>query len=480
MVAVWAGFCSWVSIFLLIAGIAFTSMIHPFEAGIAWADDHDGDDENGNDVDDDASEVDDDGTGNAKDDDANEDVRDTGTNKPTDTPVKRKPKALETAPKASAAAVPAPQSAPDEIVVTGLTEVDQLRLIDQGFAVVEQFPIVANGPELTLLRIPEGLSLTEARARVRAFPSGSNADFNHYYRHSEGEIPVSVAASALRPAECAHLNCEAQGLIGWPAARLPFCAVTGAVAVIDAGINPEHAGLAKAQIEVLRLAPDSQMDPSLIHGTAVLSLLVGQEDRAPGLVPEAPVLAIDVFTREGGDERANVVSLIRALDQVVQRRIRVVNLSLAGPENLALTDMLLAAEAAGVLVVAAVGNAGPVAPPAWPAAHEGALAVTAVDASGRIYRKAQRGAHVDMAAPGVDVWAAASIKGVKPRTGTSYAAPYVTAAATILASRHPDWTPAELAAALRAMTKDAGSAGADDVFGAGILSLERLCADAGE
>jgi subtilisin family serine protease len=164
----------------------------------------------------------------------------------------------------------------------------------------------------------------------------------------------------------------------------------------------------------------------------------------------------------------------------VQRRIKVVNLSLAGPENTALTEMLLAAEAAGVLVVAAVGNAGPVAPPAWPAAHEGALAVTAVDVGGRIYRKAQRGAHVDMAAPGVDVWAAASIKGVKPRTGTSYAAPYATAAAAILASKHPDWSPAELAAALRSMTEDAGSDGADEVFGAGILSLGQLCADTGE
>jgi subtilisin family serine protease len=175
-----------------------------------------------------------------------------------------------------------------------------------------------------------------------------------------------------------------------------------------------------------------------------------------------------------------VVSLVRALDLSVQRGVSVANLSLAGPENAVLTDMLGAVEVAGVLVVAAAGNAGPTAPPAWPAAHAGALAVTAVDPGGRIYRKAQRGPHVDIAAPGVEVWAAASVKGVKPRTGTSYAAPHVTAAAAILASRHPDWTPADLAAALRAMTVDAGAKGADEVFGAGILSVAALCGASAE
>ncbi len=64
---------------------------------------------------------------------------------------------------------------------------------------------------------------------------------------------------------------------------------------------------------------------------------------------------------------------------------------------------------------------------------------------------------------------------MKPRTGTSFAAPHVTAAAAVLVSRHPEWTPAQLAEALRAMTADAGAEGADEVFGAGILSAVSLC-----
>ena len=370
-----------------------------------------------------------------------------------------------------------PDRAPDEIVVTGLSEADFIGLTGEGFALIERQPILTNGPEVFRLRIPPTLPLTEARDRVRARPTGGNADFNHYYRQGEAPVPAALPA---QPAPCAHLNCEAQALIGWPASRPPTCRVTQPVAVIDTGINPDHAGLAAAQVELARLTEDAAPESSVVHGTAVLSLLVGQEPRAPGLVPEAPVLAIDVFTNAGGDQRADVVSLVRALDLTVQRGVRVANLSLAGPENTMLTDMLRAVEVAGVLVVAAAGNAGPTAPPAWPAAHDGALAVTAVDPGGRIYRKAQRGPHIDIAAPGVEVWAAASVKGVKPRTGTSYAAPHVTAAAAVLASRHPDWTPADLAAALRAMTVDAGAEGMDEVFGAGILSVAALCGASAE
>jgi subtilisin family serine protease len=158
--------------------------------------------------------------------------------------------------------------------------------------------------------------------------------------------------------------------------------------------------------------------------------------------------------------------------------VRVANLSLAGPHNRVLADILREVEGKGMLVVAAAGNGGPAARPAWPAASGQVLAVTAVDAFGRIYRKAQRGEHLDVAAPGVEVWAAASIRGVRSRTGTSYATPWATAAAALLMAQDPELTPAEAIQRLRALTSDAGEEGADPVFGQGILSLQDLCPEA--
>ncbi len=201
-------------------------------------------------------------------------------------------------------------------------------------------------------------------------------------------------------AACTHLNCEAQALIGWPAQRPPTCRVTQPVAVIDSGINPDHAGLAAAQIELARMTEEAAPESSATHGTAVLSLLVGQELRAPGWCPRRRCWRLTSSPRGRGPAGGCRLAGAGAGPGGAARGAGGEPVA-GGPENSVLTDMLRAAEAAGVLVVAAAGNAGPAAPPAWPAAHDGALAVTAVDQGGRIYRKAQRGPHIDMAAPGV-------------------------------------------------------------------------------
>src|SRR5262249_58302580 len=83
----------------------------------------------------------------------------------------------------------------------------------------------------------------------------------------------------------------------------------------------------------------------------------------------------------------------------------------------------------GVVFAAAAGNGGPFALPSSPAAYPEVIAVTAVDRNLVGYRHATRGPHIDLAAPGVDIWTALPDKREGPQTGTSFAVPYVTAAA---------------------------------------------------
>jgi minor extracellular protease Epr len=393
-------------------------------------------------------------------------------------PGQRNRRSVRRAPVAPVAA-PLPQRAAGEIVVTGLSDADLASLLTEGFAVIETLSIVRNGPILHRMRVPPGVALEAGRDRVRARESGQNADFNHYYRAGQTVAPASAAspATAAAPASCAHLNCDALTQIDWPLSRPETCRATVDIGVIDTGVNLDHAGLAAAQVELIRLTDGALRESGETHGTAVVSLFVGDEARAPGLLPEARIIAVDIFGRDGGDERADVVHLVQALDVLAQRGVRVANLSLAGPENQVLTDMLAAVADSGMLVVAAAGNAGPAAPPAWPAAAETVLSVTAVDRGDRIYRRAQRGLHLDLAAPGVEVWSAASVSGVKPRTGTSFAAPFATAAAAILLSRDPGLAPAGAIEAMRGLTRDLGDAGADAVFGTGVLSLGNLCGE---
>ena len=109
------------------------------------------------------------------------------------------------------------------------------------------------------------------------------------------------------------------------------------------------------------------------------------------------------------------------------------------------------------------------------AAYDPVLAVTAVDRRGQVYRRANRGDHIDLAAPGVNVWTAASISGARPKTGTSYAAPFVTAAAALIWQRDPSLSAADLGDMLRDAARDLGPKGRDAIFGDGLIAPPPPC-----
>lgn len=383
------------------------------------------------------------------------------------------------APPRAPAGSPAPRQvedlAPDEIVVFNLNLGDQTVLQAEGYSVLDTIALTTLTQEITRLQIPQGTALAAARDRVRALPSGQTADFNHFYRAEQETLtPEPVALPA-----CRHENCRAWDSINWPRASLALgsCAVTVPIGMIDTGINTGHEIISGADLEVLRLA-DQALEPSkAIHGTAVASVLIGNDQsRVPGLIREARVVAVDAFGRVGSDERADLVSVLRGFDLLAGRDVRVINLSIAGSDNLLLRDTVnTLVEERGITIVAAAGNGGPRADPVFPSGYGNVIAVTAVDTGGRIYRRAQRGAHLDMAAPGVNLLAATSVRGARLKTGTSFAVPYVTATAAVLLSIDPSKTPTDVATWLTANVRDLGQAGQDDIFGWGMLQAQDVC-----
>ncbi len=450
--------------------------------GAALADDDGGDD--GDDADDDGGQGGFERGGNARFRDGRAGGTTRSSNRPATVVVQR------------------PVFVPGEIIVTDPAETDLALLQTEGFALIERLDLTALAMVMHRLQLPPDLTPDQARDRVRAQPSGITADLNHYYRSDQtppnalanpvadpvaepvadappAHLPVPMPQLvALRPdPPCTHMNCAVLDMIGWPVQRDATCRVTVTVGMIDTGVNPAHDSLAGADIEVIRLTAEPAAPSSAVHGTAVAGLLVGQQPaRAPGLIPEAPLIIVDVFGRDGGDERAPVAALLQALNLMAVRGVRVVNMSLSGPANTTLESVLTRLSGPnGALVLAAAGNAGPGALVSYPAGYPDVIAVTAVDRRGQVCRRAQRGPHLDLAAPGVEVWSATSISGFRPKTGTSFAVPFATAAAAILMSRDPSTTPAGVADALRAQVRDLGAPGPDAVFGAGLLALGNLC-----
>jgi subtilisin family serine protease len=166
---------------------------------------------------------------------------------------------------------------------------------------------------------------------------------------------------------------------------------------------------------------------------------------------------------------------VAALDALSEEEPDVMNLSLSGPPNELLGRAVGVVTERGSLIVAAVGNAGPSSPPLYPAAYPEVIAATAIDADFRIYRRAVRGEHVEFSAPGVRVWTAASLRGARPKTGTSYAAPFVTAAVA-LAVKSGALDRESAVERLTASVEDLGPVGRDNIYGFGLVKAADLCA----
>ncbi|MDR7332704.1 S8 family serine peptidase [Roseateles asaccharophilus] len=298
-------------------------------------------------------------------------------------------------------------------------------------------------PELDLhevvLRVPPGLDTAEALEKLRAAQPDLQADFNHLYARSG-----NVAAAGRAPAK-----------------------QTGPVRVglIDGGVDRRH--------EALRRAGGGSFGcggrpvPSE-HGTAVASLLVGRDRGFAGAADKAELFAADVYCDQ--PDGGSAEDVVRALAWMARERVAVVNVSLVGPQNRLLEQGVAALVKRGHLVVAAVGNDGPAAPPLFPASYAGVIGVTGVNASRRVLPEAAQGAQVMWSAPGAEMAVARSGGGYGVARGTSFAAPLV---AGLLAAqlRQPD--PAAAAAAVDGMATgaiDLGAPGRDPVYGRGFVA----------
>ena len=341
----------WILIFaaLILVGPALVPLFDP-EVGIARADDDDGGDDGG---DDDGDDDDDDDR-----DSPRRGERDAGprTGEQGGGFLRRLFPRREAAAPRRRVAPPPPVAVPDEIVVLSLAGEDLAALEAQGFALIETRTLNTLQTTAHRLRIPEATSLNAARDLVRARPSAAGADLNHYYRREQGFDP-----------DCNGLECPIRASFGWPIpdARAMSCGEGVRIGLVDTGLNPDHETFEGAALRVLDFKPLGDTASRALHGTAVAALLVGNPGtRSPGLLPQAEVVAIDPFHRAGGDERADVFSLMDAIDRIAQEDIDVMNLSLAGPPNAALAALLRdLIDSHNLVVVAAAGNAGPQSEP---------------------------------------------------------------------------------------------------------------------
>lgn len=307
---------------------------------------------------------------------------------------------------------------------------------EAGLTVVRSQELGALGERVVVLGVPEGASTAAMLARLRGLDPASSYDFNHVYTGSGALLPTAPGAS---------------GTVATATAQ------SAQVGLVDSGVDTGHEVFRAARIQRWGCGGAAHPAP---HGTAVAALMVGQSGHFRGVAPGAGLFAADIYCDSPAGGSAERIA--GALGWLAQQKVAVVNISLVGPPNRLLERLVAAMVARGHLLVAAVGNDGPAAPPLYPASYPGVVGVSGVGRDGRVLAEAARGPQVMFAAPGNHMVSAAP--GAPPYRrvrGTSFASPIV---AALLAGElaQPDAAAARRAVAAlarQAQRADADSAG---------------------
>jgi hypothetical protein len=236
------------------------------------------------------------------------------------------------------------------------------------------------------------------------------------------------------------------------------------IAVIDSGIDVDHPELANA-IAASFDALGSKQGPHA-HGTGVAGAIVAHA-RLMGSAPAARILAIRAFGAAPNGAESTSYVILKGLDYAAAHGAEIVNMSFAGPKDALIERGIAATAAKGIVMVAAAGNAGAKSPPLYPAANTNVIAVSATDAQDRLFTASNRGGHIAIAAPGVDIFLPAPDDKYQMTSGTSFSAAYVSGLAALMLERNPALKADEVRAILMKTARDLGAPGRDDLFGAG-------------
>ena len=250
------------------------------------------------------------------------------------------------------------------------------------------------------------------------------------------------------------------------------------VAVIDTGIFPvddlDASRIVKGHNFVGK-NEDATDDHG--HGTHVAGTIAqstGNGVGVAGMAPEARLMPIKVLSAFGGGTSHDIAEGIR---WAADHGARVLNLSLGGGgRSLAMESAVAYARRKGAVVVCAAGNGGGPGV-SYPAAYDGAFAVSAVGPQGKLAPYSSYGREVAIAAPGGDK-SQGEEAGVLQETidrqgkpaylwfqGTSMATPHVAGAAALIMSLGVT----SPGAVERLITGTARKAGEKDKYGAGLL-----------
>ena len=362
--------------------------------------------------------------------------------------------------RATASDVAAPSGAPEYLLAgrSAAMGAAEALLTEQGAEVLRRTDLGGLGLRMLAVDLNGTMTLSQLRGALARRGVAAKADRHTVYRSAAGGATAGQATGyalemvGQNPAMPCRLGRQIRvGLIDGP---------------VDAGV-PALAGVPVRSTSVLA-GGDHQGSADHATGIAALIASPGGAAGPSGIAPGAQIYSVVAFARTGGREVARLENIAQALDWLMESRVELINMSLTGPENETLAEIIRLADARGIVMLAATGNGGREGV-SYPASDPRVIGITAVDAARRLYRKANYGQGVDFAAPGVDILVPGG-----HRSGTSYASAIATAVVAQMMARGTRSREA-LIRALAASAEDLGAPGLDAQFGHGLMRLPGGC-----
>lgn len=212
------------------------------------------------------------------------------------------------------------------------------------------------------------------------------------------------------------------------------------VAVLDSGVDPAHPllrGLLGTGINLLKDG-EPPLDENG-HGTHVLGVIALACGAWSEVLPRPTVQLhpVRIFDRAG---YGRIGDIVKGLYWCADNGMDVVNLSFGTDmkTSRAMQRAVREMAQAGILLVAAAGNDGKGGAVDFPGRYPEVLAVSACTRDDRPAPFSSAGSEVDLIAPGAGIISLAPGEGFVRMSGTSMAAPHVTAAASLLLSLEPN------------------------------------------
>jgi len=319
------------------------------------------------------------------------------------------------------------------LVTVDLTDPDELQALGRalqdahGLILEAEWPLKTIGIHCLVFRVSAAGTMDAALVQLRADKRVRTAEPMREYR-----------TLALNPTpDYTHLQTALRDMAVLSGHRI----TTGRgvlIGLVDTGVDTGHPELS-SQIKLWKdFTGGTAGEIAERHGTAMAGILVARAEDGQGITsvaPSAKIMALRGCWEENGLGRCTTFTLARAINFAILKKVEVLNLSLTGPEDSVLRDLLEEAAKRGIVLVAADDGG------TFPASMSAVIGVASRSGNG-----------VALSAPSADVLSTATGDSYDFYSGSSVASAHIAGIAALLRELRPGSDGADISAALRRST----------------------------